>query len=565
MRILLMGNPNVGKSTLFSRLTGVNVIISNYPGTTVEVKRGMMKYGEGLVEVIDVPGVYHLSPSSKADEVATTIFQEGDIIIDVVDSTNLERNLYLTLHLLQKNIPTILALNFWSETKHKGIEIDISALEEQLSLPVVPITALTGEGINHLVERIPLTATHSIHHDNDDEIWTSIGHIIKKAQTLHRKKHSFLEYLEDLSIKPLTGLPIALAILMLIFTMIRFLGEGLIAIFCDPLFAMLTPCLMFLSRLLGEGIIHDVLIGTLVDGAISYEQSLGLLTTGIYVPFAMVLPYVFSFYTILSLVEDSGYLPRLSTLIDTFMHKVGMHGSAVVPMLLGLGCNVPGILATRILETKKQRFIAATLMSISLPCASQTAMIMSLLGPYGAHGIGILFGTLFIVWFTLGFILNKSIKGSIPETFAEIPPYRMPYLPGVIKKVWMRLRNFFRAIPYLIIGILAVNILYATEALAFVTEAVAPFVENVLGLPKEAIFSLVMGMLRKDIAVGMLLPLGLSMKQLLIACVMLTMYFPCVGTFAVFLREFGWKKLMLATCIMMVTTLIVATTLAYLL
>ena len=153
--ILLVGNPNVGKSVFFSRITGTRVIASNYPGTTVEFTKGHMKLGEEEVEVIDVPGTYTLEPTSKAEEVASQMLHNGDLVINVLDATNLERNLYLTLELLEKHIPVIVALNIWDETKHRGISIDIAKLEERLGVPVIATVAVTGQGIKELINRIP--------------------------------------------------------------------------------------------------------------------------------------------------------------------------------------------------------------------------------------------------------------------------------------------------------------------------------------------------------------------------------------------------------------------------
>ena len=199
---------------------------------------------------------------------------------------------------------------------------------------------------------------------------------------------------------------------------------------------------------------------------------MGLLTTGLYVPFAMVLPYVFAFYLVLGVMEDSGYLPRLATLVDAVFHRLGMHGQAIIPMLLGFGCNVPGALSTRILETKKQRFIAATVMAIAVPCMAQTAMVFALLGPYGIKGLGIYFVTLFVVWLTLCFLLSKGLKGETPETFMEIPPYRLPYIGSLAKKLSMRMRSFLsEAIPYVLLGVLIVNILYVFGIIEWISEA----------------------------------------------------------------------------------------------
>jgi ferrous iron transport protein B len=557
MKILLMGNPNVGKSALFSRLTGVDVMVSNYPGTTIEFKEGKIKLDDHLAEVIDVPGTYSLEPTSKAEEVAVRMLQEGDLVINVVDSTNLERNLYLTLQLMERNIPVIVVLNFWDETRHLGIRIDAEKLESHLDVPVVPVVAVTGEGIKELVSRLREAKAHE-NSFGEAARWSEIGTIIKKVQQVTLKKHTFLETLEDMSVKPLTGIPITLAILALVFWTVRFVGENLIALLFDPLFSLYLPVITELSEMLGKGgFIHDILIGTLIEGKIDYIQSMGLLTTGLYVPFAMVLPYVFAFYLVLGVMEDSGYLPRLATLVDAVLHRLGMHGLAIIPMLLGLGCNVPGALSTRILETRKQRFIAATLMAIAIPCMAQTSMVFALLGPYGIEGLGIYFLTLFCVWLILGFLLNKGLRGETPETFMEIPPYRIPYLGSLAKKLWMRLRSFLtEAIPFVLLGVLVVNMLYVSGIIAWISEAAAPVVVDILGLPKEAVASLIVGFLRKDVAVGMLLPLGLDMEQLIVASVVLTMYFPCVATFVVLFRELGAKDLMKATAIMIVSTLI---------
>ncbi len=553
-----MGNPNVGKSAIFSRLTGVDVMVSNYPGTTIELKKGKMKLKDHLAEVIDVPGTYTLEPTSKAEEVAVSMLEEGDLVINVVDATNLERNLYLTLQLLERNIPVIVILNFWDEIRHLGIYIDAKKLETHLDVPIVPTVAVTGEGIKELASRLHEAKTHANIYDEDSR-WSEIGKIIKEVQKITPKKHTFLENLEDMSIKPLTGIPIMLSILALVFLAVRFVGENLIAYLFDPLFELYLPVMTGLSNMLGKGgVIHDILVGTLIEGKIDYIQSMGLLTTGLYVPLAMVLPYVFAFYLVLGILEDSGYLPRLATLVDTVLHKLGMHGLAIIPMLLGFGCNVPGALSTRILETKKQRFIAATLMAIAVPCMAQTAMVFVLLGPYGIKGFGIYFLTLFIVWLTLGFLLNKGLKGETPETFMEIPPYRIPYLGSLAKKLWMRMWSFLtEAIPFVLLGVLIVNILYVFGIIEWISEAAAPVIVGILGLPKEAVASLIVGFLRKDVAVGMLLPLGLDMGQLIVASVVLTMYFPCVATFVVLFKELGAKDLIKATTIMIVSSLLV--------
>ena len=557
MKILLMGNPNVGKSVVFSRFTGADVIVSNYHGTTVEFKKGYMKYGGKIAEVIDVPGTYSLSPTCKAEEVAIDMLNEGDIIINVIDATNLERNLNLTYQLMEKKVPLVIALNLWDETKHTGIDINIKKLEKTLKVPVLPTVAVTGEGIKELVDRLSKASKPKIKPLSDKERWNKIGKVVKEVQKVTHRHHTILEMLEDASIKPFTGMIIALAVMLLSFTVIRFIGEGLISYIFNPLFELYTPLAMRISAWLGEGFIHNVLIGTLVEGQIDYVQSMGLLTTGLYVPIAMVLPYVFAFYLILGFLEDFGYLPRLAVLVDNVMHKVGLHGFAVIPMFLGIGCNVPGALATRILESRRERFIAATLMAICVPCMAQIAMVIGLLGKYGIRGLGTVFLTLFVVWSILGLILNKFKKGESTEIFMEIPAYRIPYWKAVLKKLWMRLRWFIsEAVPFVLLGVLFVNILYSFGVISFIGRIVAP-VMGILGLPKEAVGALIVGFLRKDVAVGMLLPLGLTLKQLIIASVMLTMYFPCVATFVVLVKELGIRDMIKSGIIMIVSALVV--------
>jgi ferrous iron transport protein B len=226
--------------------------------------------------------------------------------------------------------------------------------------------------------------------------------------------------------------------------------------------------------------------------------------------------------------------------------------------MMGFGCNVPGALATRVLESRKEKFIAATMMAISVPCIAQTAMVFGLVGKHGLKGLAPVFLTLFIVGIVIGLILNKLTKGKSPELFMEISPYRIPYLNALLKKLWMRSKSFLRtAVPYMLVGVLIINLLYSLGIIAFVSNVTAPIVVNVLGLPKEAVASLIIGFLRKDVAVGALIPLALSLKQLIIASVVLTMYFPCVATFTVLIKELGIKDMIKSSIIMVVSTLIV--------
>jgi ferrous iron transport protein B len=560
MKILLMGNPNVGKSVVFSRLSGVKVITSNYTGTTVGYTQGFMKVGEQRAEIIDVPGTYTLEPTSEAEEIASRMLKSGDLVINVVDATNLERNLYLTLQLLERHTPMIVALNMWDDTLHRGINIDLDKLRGLLGVPVIPTVAITGQGIKELAENIPNAISTDTPVRNNDERWAAIGNIIEQVQHVTHRHHTWLERLGDASVKPLSGGIIALIILAGSFSLVRFIGESLINYLLDPLFNNLwAPVILKLSTLLNNNsFFHNILVGKIVNGEVHFTESFGLLTTGLYVPFAMVLPYIVSFYLVLGLLEDVGYLPRLAVLMDTIMHRLGLHGYAIIPSLLGFGCNVPAILATRILESKRERFIAATLISIAIPCAALQAMIIGLLGQYGWYYVAIVYGTLFVVWIILGIIINRFARGLSPELLIEIPPYRLPPWRAMLQKLWMRASGFLKeAIPIILGAVLIINILYFLGVFEAIANFTAPVVSGFLGLPKEAVTAIVIGFLRKDVALGMLAPLALSPKQLVVGSVVLAMFFPCIATFTVLIRELGVINMLKSAGIMIISALLV--------
>lgn len=636
MKVLLIGNPNVGKSVVFNRLTGASVLSSNYPGTTIEYTSGIMRVGGEKVEVIDVPGTYSLVPTSPAEEAAVDMagkVTDEDVIVLVLDSTNLERSLNLALQVLALGKPTVVSLNFWDETGHTGVKIDVAKLEEILGVPCVPTTAITGEGIKSLVDALPHAGKSKVRIKEKDR-WAEVGRIIARVQEVSHRHHTFGEWLGDLTVRPLTGLPLSLLVLAGMFFVIWYTGESVKSYVFDPLFenyyrpvverisTALTPVegterlhLIGLkdlaqaeeienklvearvadrtsvsfensSAVLGgkvdlyravvlienesvgvevdRGFVHDILVGEVIKDdeaeviAIDFEGSMGLITTGIYIPIAIVFSYVFVFYLVVSFLEDCGYLPRLAVLMDTVMHRLGMHGMSIVPMLLGMGCNVPGVLAARIMESRKQRFIATLLMAICVPCMAQTALIITLAEDAGPGAILMILGTLVFVWLFLGRLFKRFVHGESPEILIDIPPYRFPYLKGLLKKHYIRMKWFLKeALPFVLLGVLVVNVLKVLGVIEFAGTVAAPVVENWLGLPKESVAGLIIGFLRKDVAVGMLQPLDMTFRQVVVASVVLTMYFPCVATFAVMFREFGLKDMLKAAAIMVIAALTV--------
>ncbi len=566
--VLLVGNPNVGKSVIFSRFTGVKVIASNYPGTTVGFTKGQMKIDGEQVEIIDVPGSYTLEPTCKAEEVACEMLEQGDIIVNVIDSTNLERHLNLTLQLLKEKKPMVIALNFWDETKHQGILIDIKKLQEILGVQIVTTSAVRGEGLNELKLRIKDAKLPEPKIELQENRWQVIGDIIKSVQTITHRHHKLQERIGELMIHPFWGLVIGVSIMYGSYKIVRLIGEGLIQYVLDPFFNNVYATLLYkLSYILSpESIWHKILIGNLINNVIDFKQSMGLLSTGIYVEFGMILPYIISFYLILSILEDVGYLPRLAIIADSLMHRIGLHGYAIIPMFLGLGCNVPGILATRILESKRERFIAATLISVGVPCAALQAMIIGLVGAQGGKYVAIVYITLFLVWLITGLLLNVLVKGFSPDLVIEVPPYRIPSISQLLRKLWYRIYWFLiDAVPFVLGGVFVINLLYTFRIFEYLAPYTKVIITKVWGLPETTIIPLIIGILRKDVAVAMLGPLNLTAKQLVIGSTILAIFFPCIATFVMLFKELGVKDTVKSTLIMLIASLIVGGVLNFIL
>ncbi|MCX6669757.1 MAG: ferrous iron transporter B [Methanothrix sp.] len=564
MKIILMGNPNVGKSVIFSRLTGIEVICANYPGTTVGYTEGRMKLGEMMATLVDAPGVYSLDPTSKVEEVTREIIaKDADVVVNVIDATNLERNLNLTLQILGRGVPTVVALNLWDVAVHKGIQIDIRALERELGVPVVATVAVSGQGIHELVQAIAKARIPPpVRFESSDQRWARIGEIASKTQKVLHRHPSLLDKLEDFSIQPLTGIPMAFLVLYLSFSLVIELGELLQQKVTDPIFAAYSLFITSVVESHTSGLWRDILVGTSPE----LLKSFGILTTGLYIPLGVVLPFLIPFYLVLGILEDIGYLPRLSVLLDALMHRIGLHGAAILPCVLGMGCSVPAVMSVRILESPKQRYLAATLMTMAIPCASQSAMVFGMLAPYGLKYIVMVYLALFTTFVVTGYMLHRIIGGESPEIFLEIPPYRMPNLSSLFKKTFIRIREFLKeAVPYIALGMIIMNFFYLSGLMQYIGQILRPVVSGMLGLPSDAATALIIGFLRKDVGIGMFAPLDMTPEQLVIASVVLAMYFPCVATFMVMLKELGIWGTIKSVGLRMVAALIVGTALHLLL
>lgn len=579
-KILLVGNPNVGKSAIFNRLTGLNAIVSNYPGTTVEYTKGTIKIKNEIYEVIDTPGAYSfLEPSNDAERIAAKQFFDAsneDIIINVVDATNLERNLYLTTQILESGKKVIVALNLWDDTIHKGIKIDVEKLQKYLNVLVVPTSGYDGYGIKDLIEKIKEVKNISIPKHSRDERWKDVGTIVQNVQTITHKHHTIIEKIQDITIKKSTGIPLAILTIFLLLELVHSSGEFLIGII-DKLFdSIYLPILEQISESLKNNeILHNIIVGQLLENeegklAIDFFSSFGILSSGIYIPFGAVLPYVLVFYFFLAIFEDIGYLPRISVVFDSLFHKIGSHGYGIIPSILGFGCRVPGVIATRILDSQKQKFIILTLLTIAIPCTANIALLIPLFAKTGHFEyIYLVFFILIAIYAILGIILNKIIKGDVPELLQEIPPYRKISFNNVLKKTWMRVRIFlFKTVPLIILGIAIIAVFNAFNITQYF-KVFTPILYVLFGLPGAVVIVLVTSFLRKDVAVGMLIPFvkngDLTIMQTVIASVLVIIFVPCVATMMAMLKEMNKKQFISYFVIMLLTTLIVGITLKILL
>lgn len=557
LKVLLMGNPNVGKSVIFSKLTGMNVIASNYTGTTVSFTKGEININGRKATLIDVPGVYSLKSTSKAEEVAVSILENenADAIICVIDATNLERNLYLALELKEKNIPMVFAVNLSDVAANQGIEIDIEALEEELAAPVIPTIAIRNKGLREILNIVSEAIYSNKKTDEEreklteDELWKRSEDIAKKVQKIRESDPTFLEKMGDLMLKPFPGIPIAFLVIALMLGVVvgggKALRGGILLPIINNLYAPFVKSLV--SKFVSEGILYNILVG-----------EFGVLIKGIEWPFALVLPYVFLFYVALSFLEDSGYLPRLGVLVDGILKRIGLNGGNIIPIIMGYGCAVPAILGSRAATTKKERIIIASIVSLSVPCVAQTGAFISLLGEQSVLALIAVYLISFFAMFVSGVIAKKLIPGKSDPILLEIPNLLMPDIKALLKKISIRTKHFMieAEIP-MVIAIVFAALVVETGVLNAAAGFIEPFVGGWLGLPKEATLGLILGVLRREFAVLPLLELNLSTIQLLVASVVALFYLPCLSVFAVLIKEFGVKTALIISSFTFVTALVV--------
>lgn len=536
-KFLLMGNPNVGKSVIFSKLTGVNVEISNYTGTTVDYTVGDINFGKFKSSLIDVPGTYSLQATSQAEDVAIKMLEEGaDAIICVLDASHLSRNLDLALELKEYGIPIVYALNLTDVAKRQGTEIDVEVLSNLLSSPVIPTVAIKNIGLRKLLSSV-FKESNKVNIPkvklSNDERWSMIDEIVDKVEKKTETEESFIDKLENWTVEPWPGLPIALFVMIVALAVVVGGGKALRSVVLLPLVNnIIKPFFTRLvSAIIPAGIFRNLLVG-----------EYGVLIIGIEWPFALIMPYVFLFYLVFSFLEDSGYLPRLGVLADGLLRKIGIQGGNIITIMMGYGCAVPAIIGTRAATTYKERLIVASLIAFAVPCASQTGAFISLLGDRSIPALIFVYLVSFLVMALVGFVLNKFIKGESQPMLLEVPNLLMPDKEAFKTKLGLRMKHFLLdAEGPMFIGIFIAALVAETGILNSFSEIISPIVVGWLGLPKEASLSLLLGIIRRELAVLPLLELNLNTLQLTVGSIVALFYLPCLSVFGVLMEEFSAK------------------------
>lgn len=595
MKTLLIGQPNVGKSSLLNALTGAKVVISNYPGTTIDFTKGEARIKGKNYSFIDTPGIYNLFPSSIEENVTEKIVLSADydFIIQVADAVALERSLVITISLIELGLPIILAINFWEEAEKKGIHIDEKKLEEKLGIKVVKINPIKRKGITQLIDNIDKAKKSNFEIIYDDDIELAIKEVMKKLpETKLSKRGIAVKILEGdeeairkyginaVSIKKKIGRHPNLSIDIQItksgyasivsknVTELKAIKTGINKfdkiLFFHPLlgqlFVLLTFILIFLILIWLGGWFQDNL-SSMFDKLINFlmpfihSKFASLLLenalTGLAAGIAIAIPYIGIFYVILSILEDSGLLSRFIIILNGLMKKIGLPGKAIIPIMLGLGCSAAAIKSTRILPEKEDRIKVSFLYSL-VPCSSRTAIILGVVGHYAGIGYGLgIYLISFILFIITAKILNISIKREPMPIIEEMPSYRIPKIRNVAVKSWIRMESFvYVVIPLLIFGGLLYAILLQLNVVNAIVNPLNFITAGWLHLPEKSIIALFYGFLQKDLTPAMLanavgtLNFGSVMTKLQIFTFGMASTFqvPCIIAFGMMGKEIGWKE-----------------------
>ncbi len=610
-KVVIVGSPNVGKSLLFNRLTGSYVVVSNYPGTTVEVSRGTVTTAAGRCEVVDTPGIYSLAPITDEERVTLDLLlrEQPRTVVHVIDAKNIQRMLGLTLQLADAGLPVVLVLNMADEARLAGIRIDVRRLEQTLGIPVVETVATTGAGVREVIARMaeaqPATACRV---SFEPAIETAIRQatpllsapsplakrmrallllqaapavegllcgeaeqsqaepITRIAETARRSLAHAIRYHATLAtqqavdrilpdavqfpagsalvlrerisrwlMRPLTGIPMLL--LVLYFGLYQFVGSfgagTLVDFLQNTVFGLyITPWVdRLIQAIIPWPLWRDLFIGPY-----------GFITLGVRYAVALIFPIVGTFFLAFSLLEDSGYLPRLAMLLDRIFKKIGLNGRAVIPMVLGLGCDTMATIVTRTLETTRERIIASLLLALAVPCSAQMGVILGLLAGHPA-GLVVWVGVILLVFLVAGTLAARFLPGERPRFYMEIPPLRWPRLGNVCAKTYARMVWYFcEVFPLFLLASLLIWVGQITGLFQLCVRGLTPLV-HVMGLPDQTAVAFLFGFFRRDYGAAGLYDLqksgALDGNQLVVAAITLTLFLPCVAQLLIMKKERG--------------------------
>ncbi len=642
LSVALAGNPNVGKSTIFNHLTGMGVATANYPGKTVEVQLAETRFGDRTIGVFDLPGTYALGGISEDQWVARQALLDGtpDAVILVLDATNLARNLYLGLQILDLGLPLVVSLNVVDQAEARGIQLDSERLAELLGSPVVPTVATRGTGLDALMAQVvrqvahpaslrprlrysedveaaigkleralaartdrphglPPRATAILLLEGDPEIgdWLAGAPDVEDLVALHneladalrdlrgedpalllsRERHGLAgliaaaveareqerpllaDRLWRLTTAPLTGLPLLGLVLAGIFTFLFVVGDWLSAGFGALWAAYASPAIRWpFHALFGDGILSRTLLWGF-DAGLNAALAVGI-------------PYVLTFYALLAVLEDTGYLNAVAFLTDRIMHKMGLHGRAMIPLVAGAGCNVPAIMGARVLGSLRERVIVSTLVVLT-PCSARTAVILGAVSlTVGWKAALAIYAVTAALALGTGIGLHRFLPGRSMGLVMEMFPFRRPGLGAILKKTWGRFEDFvFVATPIVLGGSIILGGLHETGLLWALATPLKPIMEWWLGIPAVAGLTLIIAVLRKELALQLLVTLAMIQygpeaknllyfmrpEQIVIYALVNTIYIPCLATISVLARELGWRRALLISAFTIVLALLV--------
>ncbi|MFO0580971.1 MAG: ferrous iron transport protein B [Anaeromyxobacter sp.] len=633
--VILVGNPNVGKSVLFGALTGRYVTVSNYPGTTVEVTRGSATIEGRPWHVMDTPGTNNLLPASEDEQVTRDILlAETDYVcLQVCDAKNLRRGLLLATQLAEAEVPFTLALNMADEAASRGFHIDVERLSRELGVEVVSTVAVERKGLGELQARLGDARPSGFRPRYDPVVEEAVAEIeglmpaggigkralavmalagdeslrpflggrlsapalarvdearrklaarfpeslrfviarqrLATADRLHdavvtrtgaSAASGFARKLGGWSTHPVLGVPILSAVLLACYGFVGVLGAKTLVDFLEnTVFAnYLVPWTDAAVRFLApDGPVETFLVGPpgipVAESGGILVGKYGLVSMGLSYGIAIVLPIVFTFFIAFSVLEDSGYLPRLAVMVNQLFKKMGLNGKAVLPMVLGLGCDTMATMTARIMETRKERVIVTLLLALAVPCSAQIAVILAMTSRLPLAATFWFVGTILLVIFLVGWLAAKVLPGRGSDFMLELPPLRIPQAGNVAVKTLARIEWYLReALPLFVVGTFLLWGLDRVGGLAVVERAAAPIVTGVLGLPAAAAGAFILGFLRRDYAAAGLFMIyqpfmdaGTLTKQMqievIVALVTVTLFIPCIANFFMILKERGWK------------------------